>query len=409
MNNTIGRRAMLAGGTAILANPALRSRADTAPLRIGVMDDMNGPYSAAGGLGSAAAVRMAVREFGAAHPDIAVDVIVGDMLNKPDVGAEMARQWFDQGGVDAIIGISQSAVALAVVSITQAKDKLAIITGASFPDLTGKACTPNHFQWTYDLWALAHGTALTLTKDGFDSWFFISPDYLSGHMAEQFATEVIVANGGKVAGHAYYPFPATTDFSGFLLQAQASGAKVISVGSGTDAVNTIKQAVEFGLPQSGVRLTSGVMGIEVVDTLGLATARGIVATEPFYWDLNDRTRAFSNRFAAVWNQRKPTMIQAGTYSAAVHYLKAVASLGLPAAKASGRAVAERMKALPGDDDAFGPGTVRVDGKYLHPMYVFETKTPEQSKERWDYYRLLQTIPADQAFEPLSPACPLVHA
>ena len=409
MNTTLGRRAVLAGGAAALASPAMRTRAQPAPLRIGVMDDMNGPYSAAGGLGSAAAVRMAVQEFAASHPDIPVDVVVGDMLNKPDVGAGMARSWFDQDGVDAIIGISQSAVALAVVSITEAKDKLAIITGASFPDLTGKACTPNHFQWTYDLWALAHGTALTLTKDGFDSWFFISPDYLSGHMAEQFATEVITANGGRIAGHAYYPFPATTDFSSFLLQAQASGAKVISVGSGTDAVNAIKQAAEFGLPQSGVRLTSGVMGIEVVDTLGLPTARGIVATEPFYWDLNDRTRAFSARFAAVWNGLKPTMIQAGTYSAAMHYLKAVASLGLAPSKASGRAVADRMKALPGDDDAFGPGSARVDGKYLHPMYVFETKSPEQSTGRWDYYRLLQTIPADQAFEPLSPACPLVHA
>ena len=197
---------MLAGGAAILASPAARSHAEIAPLRIGVMDDMSGPYSAAGGLGSAAAVKMAVHEFSTARPDIPVDVVVGDMLNKPDVGASIARQWFDQGGVDAIIGISQSAVALAVVSITQAKDKLAIITGASFPDLTGTACTPNHFQWTYDLWALAHGTALTLTKDGYDTWFFISPDYLSGHMAEQFATEVILANGGKIAGHAYYPF-----------------------------------------------------------------------------------------------------------------------------------------------------------------------------------------------------------
>lgn len=408
MKLTTKRRTILGGMAGLLVSPTCLVRGEERPLRIGVMDDMNGTYSGGGGMGSVAAARLAVDEFTAAHPDFPVELVFGDMLNKPDVGATLARRWFDEDGVDAIIGISQSAVALAVVSITEAKDKLTIITGASFPDLTGKACTPNHFQWTYDLWALAHGTAASLTRDGFDTWFFISPDYLSGHMAEEFATAVVKANGGRVLGHALYPFGPTTDFSGYLLQAQASKAKVVVVGSGVDGVNTIKQAVEFGLPQSGVRLTSGVMGIDVIDALGLASAENIVTTEPFYWDLNDRTRAFSAKFTKAFSNRKPTMIQAGTYSATVHYLKAAASLGLSAAKASGSAVAARMKAMPGDDDAFGPGKARMDGKYLHPMYVFRTKPLNQSKGRWDYYQLLHTIPADEAFQPMSTTCKMVR-
>ena len=348
------------------------------------------------------AAGLAIEDMAKLHPELKVELISADMLNKPDVGASIARGWYDREGVDAIFGVTQSNVALAVTTIAKEKDKVLVLTGASVPDLTGKYCTPNHLHWTYDLFSLANGTARALVELGAKRWFFLTPDYLSGHVAEQIASGVVRRSGGTVLGEAVYPFPGNTDYSNFLLQAQATKPDVLCVGSGTDAVNAVKQAREFGLPQSGIRMTSIVFAITVAHSAGLQAVQGMVVTESFYWDLNDGTRAYSERFSAQQKgNAKPSMIQAGAYSAVLHYLKAVASIRVDQAKASGRATVERMKAIPTDDIAFGRNSVRADGKFIHPMYVFQLKTPEESRGPWDFYKLLETIPAEQAFQPLS--------
>ncbi len=402
----LGRRTLLAATAAGAVIP--RARAQAASIKIGVLNDMSGPYRDTGGPQSIAATKLAVQDFGG--QGLAVDVIYADHQNKPDLGAEIARRWYDQEGVDMIVDVPTSSVALAVNSVTREKNKVFLDSGAGTVDLTGAQCSPNTIQWTYDVYMLAKSTGGAMVKAGGDSWFFITADYVFGQQLASQATRFVKEAGGKVMGEVRYPFPATQDFSSFLLQAQASGAKVLGIANaGGDTINTIKQAVEFGLtPQ--MKLAALLMYVQDVNGLGLQTAQGLVLTESFYWDLNDRTRAFSKRMQPLFPDQRPNMNHAGCYAATLHYLKAVAALGAPAAKADGKAVIAQMKATPTDDDAFGHGSIRIDGRGIFPAYLFQVKTPAQSKGPWDYYNLLATTPADDAWRPLSEGgCSLVHS
>jgi len=297
-----------------------------------------------------------------------------------------------------------------VAGLVRERDRVALLTGPASSDLTGKACSPNHVHWTYDTWSLGNGTGRALVAEGGDTWFFIAADYTFGRLLAGDTAHFVTAAGGRVLGTAYTPFPETTDFSSFLLRAQASGAKVIGLAnSGTNTINCVKQAAEFGLTARGARLAALLMMITDVHSLGLSTARGLALTEAFYWDLNDGTRAFSRRFAPQAGDRMPSMVQAGDYSATLHYLKAAQALGAERAKASGRAVVEAMKAMPTEDPLFGAGSVRADGRKLNPMYLFQVKSPEESQYPWDYYKLIRTIPADEAFRPLTEGgCSLIR-
>ena len=407
------RRALLgataaAGAGALL--PARRARAQSPVLRLGVLSDMTGPYAEASGPGDVVAVNLAVQDFAKLHPEIKVDVLSADMLLKPDVGASIARSWIDRDGVDVLLDMPQSAVALAVGGIVKEKDKLAIFTSAGVPDITGKYCSPNHIQWTYDLWANANGTARALVAQRLDTWYFIIADYISGHSMANDTAAIVKQMGGREVGRVAYPFPGTTDFSSQLVQAQASGAKVICLANaGDDTVNCIKQANEFGILKSGVKIGALVFQDYQVHALGLQTAQGLVCTLAQYWNQNAGTRAFADRFAPLYHNSKPNMFHAGAYSATWHCLKAVAAMSVDKAKASGRAIAEQMKAMPTDDPLYGQGRVRPDGKFVHKMYVCEVKTPAESKEPWDYFKTLSTIPTEQAFKPMEAACPLVKA
>lgn len=407
----IGRRGLLgaAAGTVVLGGRGPARAADQT-IRIGVLTDMSGPYAEASGPGDVLATQMAVEDFAKVRPDIKVEIVVADMLLKPDVGAAIARGWFDRDGVDVAIDMPQSAVAIAVGEIAKEKDKLAIFTSAGVPELTGKYCTPNQIHWTYDLWAYGNGTARTLTQQGNDTWFFIIADYISGHAMANDAAAIVKQLGGKEVGRVAYPFPGTTDFSSQLVQAKASGAKVICLANaGDDTANCIKQASEFGIPQSGVKLGALVFQDYVAHSVGLETAQGLICTLAFVWNRTPETRAFSERFAPRYHNSMPNFDHAGTYSGVWHYLKAVAAIGVDRAKTSGRAVAEQMKAMPTDDPVYGPGYVRADGKYIHPMYVCQVKTPAESKEAWDYFKIIRTIPPEEAFKPMDPVCPLVKS
>ncbi len=395
-------------GAATLLSPRA-SRAQAKPVKIGIMSDMSGPYAEATGPGDVLGAKLAIEDFNKRHPDIKVDLVSADMLLKPDVGASIARQWYDQDGVDAIFDIPQSAVALAVGSIAKDKDKLAIFTGAGLADISGKFCSPNHIQWTYDLWANANAIAGGLVQTGADSWYYIIADYISGHGMANDAAAAVQKYGGKELGRTAYAFPGTTDFSSYLLQAKASGAKVICLANaGDDTANCIKQAYEFGIPQTGVKLATLVMQDYIIKSVGLDTAQGIVGAMPFVWNMNADTIAFADRFAPQYHGARPNYYHAGSYSAVTHYLKAVAAMGPENAKASGRAAAEQMKAVPVDDPLFGKGTVRPDGKFVHTMYVWQTKTPAESKAPWDFFKLVGTIPPDRAFKSMAEGgCPLI--
>ena len=373
-------------------------------IKIGVMNDMSGLYADISGPGALVAARMAVEDFGAARKGMKVEVLGADHQNKPDVGSTVARTWYDVDKVDAIFDVPTSSVALAVNQITRDKGRAFIVSGAATADLTGKACSPNTIHWTYDTWMLANGTGSAIVKTGGDSWFFLTADYAFGHALERDTEAVVVKNGGKVLGKVRHPFPGQ-DFSSFLLQAQASKAKVIALANaGGDTINSIKQASEFGITKGGQSLAGMLMFINDVHGLGLNTAQGLIFTETFYWDLNDQTRAWSKRFAAAHNGKMPSMVQAGVYSSVLHYLKAV-----EAAKTDdGTKVVAQMKAMPTDDPLFGKGSIRADGRKLHPAYLVEVKKPSESKGPWDYYKIRATIPADQAFRPLNQGdCPLV--
>ncbi|MCV9940217.1 ABC transporter substrate-binding protein [Boseaceae bacterium BT-24-1] len=386
---------------ALMASPAL---AQQISVKAGVLNDRSGLYADLSGEGSVIAARLAVEDFKAADKGIKVEIVSADHQNKPDVGSTIARQWYDQDGVDLILDVPTSSVALAVNQITREKNKVHINSGAASSDLTGKACSPNTVHWTYDTYALAQGTGGAMTKAGGDSWFFLTADYAFGHALERDTSAVVTKAGGKVLGAVRTPFPGT-DFSSFLLQAQASKAKVIGLANaGGDTINSIKQAGEFGIVAGGQKLAGLLVFATDVHALGLQTAQGLVLTESFYWDMNDQTRAWSERFAKLNGGKKPSMVQAGVYSGMLHYLKAVEA----AKSKDSAAVMAKMKELPTDDPLFGKGTVRADGRKMHDMYLFEVKKPSESKAPWDYYKQVAVLKADEAFKPLAESeCPLV--
>ena len=389
------------GAAAVAAVPGLHrsTAAQPAVIRLGVLNDQSGTYRDDTGPLSAACVRQAVEEFAKQRPDIKVEVLSADHQNKPDIGAGIARSWFDEGGVDAIIDVPTSSVALAVNTICRDKNKVHLNSGAATTDLTGAQCSPNTVHWTYDTYMLAKSTGGAMVKSGGDSWFFITADYVFGQQLQRDTARFVQEAGGKVLGARSYPFPDTTDFSSLLLQAQSSGAKVIGLcNSGADTVNCIKQAKEFGLTRS-MKVAAMLMYDGNVRAVGLADAQGLVMTGSFYWDLNDRTRAFWERVKPKSPSRPPNMIQAGCYAAALHYLKTAAVLGPAAAKADGRNAVAHMKAMPTDDDCFGPGTIRGDGRKIHPSHLLQAKTPAESKGTFDVLQALATTPADEAFRP----------
>ncbi|MFY9314726.1 MAG: ABC transporter substrate-binding protein [Burkholderiales bacterium] len=365
-------------------------------IKIGVMNDQSGLYADLTGQGSVIAARMAVEDFGAAKKGMKVEIVFADHQNKPDVGSNVANQWYDVDKVDVIVDVPTSSVALAVNEITRKKGKAFLVSGAATSDLTGKACSPNTIHWTYDTWMLANGTGSAIVKTGGDSWFFLTADYAFGHALERDTEAVVLKSGGKVVGKVRHPFPGQ-DFSSFLLQAQASKAKIIGLANaGGDTINSIKQASEFGIVKGGQNLAGLLVFLTDIKALGLQTAQGLIFTETFYWDQNDATRAWSKRFSAQAPRNNyPTMIHAGVYSAVMHYLKAI-----EAAKTDdGTKVIAQMKKMPTDDPLFGKGTIRADGRKIHPALLVEVKKPAESKGPWDLYKIRATIPADQAFRP----------
>jgi len=405
----LDRRTLLAGAAAAGALPWRSARAQAAnTIRIGVLNDGSGMYRDISGPSSAICARQAVADFG--PRGFNVEILFADHQNKPDVGANIARQWIDTQGVDVILDVTTSSVALAVNDICREKNKVHLNSTAATSDLTGPRCTPNTVHWTYDTWMLAKSTGGAMVRAGGDSWFFITADYAFGHALERDTSNFVRAAGGRILGSVRTPFPGTTDFSSFLLQAQASRAKVIGLANaGSDTTNCIKQAAEFGLTRRGVKLAALLMFINDVHALGLQTTQGLVCTETFYWDLNEGTRRFTEKVRAAMAPNMPAMTHAGCYAGTLHYLKAVQDMGVAAAKASGAEVVARMKAMPTEDDCFGRGSIRADGRKIHPSYLFEVKSPAESRGPWDYYKLLQTTPADQAFRPLAEGnCPLVR-
>ena len=373
-------------------------------VKIGVLNDRSGIYADLSGEGSVIAARMAVEDFGAAAKGITVEIVSADHQNKPDVGSNVARQWYDTENVDVIADVPTSSVGLAINEITKEKNKIFLASGPASSDLTGKACSPNTVHWTYDTWSLANGTGSAMVKQGGDTWFFVTADYAFGHALERDTSAVVEKAGGKVLGAVRHPFPGQ-DFSSFLLQAQSSGAKVIGLANaGGDTINSIKQASEFGITQGGQSLAALLMFISDVHALSLQTAQGLVLTSPFYWDLNDQTREWSKRFSEKNGGKQATMVQAGVYASVLHYLKAVDALD---DKDSAK-VMEWMKANPSEDPLFGKGEIRADGRHVHDMYLFRVKKPEDSKGDWDYFETLATIPAAEAFRPLNEGgCSLV--
>jgi branched-chain amino acid transport system substrate-binding protein len=373
-------------------------------LKIGVLNDQSGLYADLTGQGSVVAARMAVEDFGAAAKGIKVEIVFADHQNKPDVGSAIVRQWIDRDGVDVIADVPTSSVALAVNEIVKEKNKMFLVSGAASAALTGTACSPNTVHWTYDNWALANGTAKAIVQAGGDSWYFLTADYAFGHDLEAQVAAVVRAAGGRVAGQVRHPL-STADFSSFLLQAQASKAKIIGLANaGADTTNAIKQAGEFGIAKGGQKLAGLLIFVTDVHALGLQTAQGLQFTESFYWDQNDASRAFAKRFAPQVKGIHPTMVHAGVYAGVLHILKAV-----EAGKTDdGAKLVAKMKELPTDDPLFGKGRIREDGRKLHDMFLFEAKAPSESKYPWDYYKLVRRIPVEEAFRPLADGnCPLV--
>ncbi|WP_158813550.1 ABC transporter substrate-binding protein [Methylocapsa sp. S129] len=381
--------------------------ADDKVVKIGSLSDQASLYADVGGPGSTLAAQMAVEDSGLLKKGWTIDVATGDHQNKPDIGVGIARKWFDEDKMDVIVDVPNSGVGLAVAAVVKEKNGVYLNSGAASSDLTGKACTPNTVHWAYDTYALANGTGKAVVKAGGDSWFFLTADYAFGHALQRDTTAVVEANGGKVIGSVNVPLN-TPDFSSFLLQAQSSKAKIIGLANaGGDTSNSIKQAHEFGITAGGQKLAALLLFISDVNALGLDIAQGLQFTETFYWDMNEGTRAFSNRFSErMKNHAKPTMVQAGVYASLIHYFKALDALG--GNPHDGAKVVAKMKEMPTDDPLFGKGVIRADGRTIHPAYLFEVKTPAESKYPWDYYKLIATIPADEAFRPLEQSeCPLV--
>ena len=381
------------------------AQAETVNVKIGVLTDMSSLYASATGPGSVAAAKLAVEDFNPAAHGMKVDIVSADHQNKPDIGSNIARQWFDVDGVDVIVDVPNSGVALAVSGVTREKNKVFLVSGAAISDLTGTKCSPNTIHWTYDTWMLANSTGKSVVKTGGDTWFFLTSDYAFGHALERDTTAVVLANGGKVLGSVSHPLN-TQDFSSYLLEAQASKAKIIGLANaGGDTVNAIKQGAEFGITAGGQHFAGMLVFISDIEALGLKTAQGLVLSETFYWDSNDDTRAWTKRWQVERPGQFPTMNQAGVYSAVLHYLKTVA---VRKSAEDGKAVVAEMKALPTDDPLFGKGTIRADGRKIHPVYLFEVKSPAESKYPGDDYKLRATIPADEAFRPMKDDnCPML--
>jgi branched-chain amino acid transport system substrate-binding protein len=402
------RRAALSTATATAIFPAFRARAQRKPvIRIGVINDQSGPYRDVNGPTGVACTKQAVQEFGAGGFD--VEVFSADHQNKPDVAVSIGREWIDQKGVDILMDVAATSCALALASLCKEKNKVLIPTSTASSDISGKACTPNSIHWVFDTYMEAKSTGGAMVKAGGDSWYMIYPNYAFGEALQRDTARFVEAAGGKVKGAEAYPFPETTDFSAQLIKAQASGAKVLGFcGAGNDVVNIIKQAAEFGVAKT-MNVAVMVGYTQDVHSIGLENAQGMRLSESYYWDLNDRTRSFQKRIqpkVTLW----PSMAQAGNYSCTLHYLKAVTAMGVEAAKADGAATVAMMKKMPTDDDCFGPGRIREDGRKIHPVYLFEVKKPSESKQEWDVYKLIGTTPAEDAFRPLSEsACPLVKA
>ncbi|MET4292623.1 branched-chain amino acid transport system substrate-binding protein [Bradyrhizobium sp. LB8.2] len=369
-------------------------------VKIGALSDQSGLYADLGGPGSTLAAQMAIEDSGLAAKGWKIDLISGDHQNKPDIGTAIARQWFDVDKVDIIVDVPNSGVALAVNNVVKEKNGVYINSGAATSDLTNAQCSPNTVHWTYDTYMLAHTTGQALVKAGGDTWFFLTADYAFGAALERDTTAVITANGGKVVGSVKHPLN-TPDFSSFLLQAQASKAKIIGLANaGGDTTNTIKQAAEFGIVKGGQKLAALLLFLTDVKAIGLETAQGLNFTETFYWDMNDKTRAFSKRFAEkMKSNAPPTMVQAGVYAGVRHYFKALEALG--GNPHDGAKVVEKMKSMPTEDDLFGKGEIQPNGRTIHNAYLFEVKKPSESKGPWDFYKLVGTVPGDQAFTPLS--------
>ena len=404
MKNTISALML---GTALMVGAGTSAFAQDKVVKIGNLTDMSGLYADVGGAGSTLAAQMAVEDSGLAKKGWKIDVISADHQNKPDVGTTTARQWIDVEKVDVIVDVLNSGVALAVKNVVTEKNSIMINSGAASSDLTNAQCSPNVVHWTYDTYMLANSTGTALVKAGGDTWFFLTADYAFGAALERDTTAAVTKAGGKVLGSVKHPLN-SSDFSSFLLQAQASKAKIVGLANaGGDTTNSIKQAAEFGIVKGGQKLAGMLMFISDVNSLGLNVAQGLNFTETFYWDLNDQTREFSKRYSErMKNKAMPTMVQAGVYASLMHYFKALEAMG--GNPHDGAKVVAKMKEMPTDDPLFGKGLIQPNGRKIQPAYLFEVKKPSESKGPWDYYKLVGTTPADQAFRPLSESvCPLV--
>jgi branched-chain amino acid transport system substrate-binding protein len=403
MRKTLG----LAALAAVLAWGG--ANAQQVNVKIGVLSDMSSLYADIGGPGSVAAAKLAIADFTKDHPNVKVEMISGDHQNKPDIGSQIANQWYDVDKVDMIIDVPNSGVALAVSNVTNNKNKVFIVSGAAASDLTGAKCNANTVHWTYDTWMLANGTGTAMVKTGGDSWFFLTSDYAFGHALERDTAAAVEKAGGKVLGKVRHPLN-TNDFSSFLLQAQSSKAKVVGLANaGGDTINSIKQAAEFGIVKGGQKLAGLLVFASDVNALGLKTAQGLTLTETWYWDANDTNRDWTKRWheAGAGSTKFPTMIHAGVYAGILHYLKARLEMG---GDPEGKAVVAKMKAMPTDDPLFGKGTIDAAGRKRHDAYLFEVKSPAESKHPGDFYNLKATIPAKDAFrDPKDSGCPLVNS
>ncbi len=403
MRKTLG----LAAVAAILACGT--AHAQQVNVKIGVLSDMSSLYADIGGPGSVAAAKLAIADFTKDHPNVKVEMISGDHQNKPDIGTQIANQWYDVDKVDMIIDVPNSGVALAVSNVANNKNKVFIVSGAAASDLTGPKCNANTVHWTYDTWMLANGTGTAMVKTGGDSWFFLTADYAFGHALERDTSAAVEKAGGKVVGKVRHPLN-TNDFSSFLLQAQSSKAKVVGLANaGGDTINSIKQAAEFGIVKAGQKLAGLLVFASDVNALGLNTAQGLTLTETWYWDANDTNREWTKRWheAGAGATKYPTMIHAGVYAGILHYLKARLEMG---GDPDGKAVVAKMKAMPTDDPLFGKGTIDATGRKRHDAFLFEVKKPSESKHPGDFYNLKATIPAKDAFrDPKDSGCPLVNS
>ena len=408
----ITRRALLATSAALATSPLARARAAGENImRIGVLTDLSGQYRDNSGPTSVLAAQQAVEDFRPEQYGFKVEILSGDHRQKPDIASALAREWYDRDGVDAIADLNNTAVALAVNTVSTEKDKAQLNTGPASGDLTGKYCNPNMVHFAPDTWCFSHATGTAIMKQGGDSWFLVVADYTFGHALEQNISTLVTGAGGKVLGAARYPFPGTTDFSSYLLEAQTSGAKVLGLcNTGGDMENCVKQAREFGLAKQGMKIAALLGFVTEIHSMGLETAQGLLVSDTFYWDTNDRTRAFTERFIKISPHNYPSSLHASCYAGVTHYLRAVAKLGVPAAKGSGRAAIAAMKAIPTDDDCFGHQQIRPDGRFITPVFLMEAKTPAESKMPWDVLKIVATTPADEAFRPLAEkACPMLKS